>query len=49
MPTDLLLVLVISVVAVSPLVARASRLPTPTVQFLLGCLLAALPETGRLN
>lgn len=49
MPTELLLVLVISVVAVSPLVGRASRLPTPTVQFLLGCLLAALPATGRLS
>src|SRR4051812_40948958 len=49
MPTDVLLVVVITVVAVSPWLARASRLPVPTVQFLLGCLLAALPVARRLS
>lgn len=49
MPTDVLLVVVITVVAVSPWLARATRLPVPTVQFLLGCLLAALPVARRLT
>jgi CPA1 family monovalent cation:H+ antiporter len=48
-PTDVLLVVVITVVAVSPWLARLSRLPVPTVQFLLGCLLAALPVARRLT
>src|SRR4051812_45645272 len=49
MPTDLLLVIVLATVTLSPWLARLSRLPVPTVQFLLGCLLAALPATGRLH
>lgn len=49
MPTDVLLVVVITVVAVSPWLARVSRLPVPTVQFLLGCLLAAVPAAGNLT
>src|SRR4051812_25772532 len=49
MPTDLLLVIVLATVTLSPWLARLSRLPVPTVQFLLGCLLAALPATGQLH
>lgn len=49
MPTDVLLVVVITVVAVSPWLARLAHLPVPTVQFVLGCLLAALPAAGRLT
>jgi Na+/H+ antiporter len=48
MPTDVLLVVVVTVVAVSPWLARVSRLPVPTVQFLVGCLLAALPAARNL-
>ena len=47
MPTDVLLVVVLTVVAASPWLARVTRLPVPTVQFLLGCLLAALPAASR--
>jgi Na+/H+ antiporter len=47
MPTDVLLVVVITGVAVSPWLARVTHLPVPTVQFLLGCLLAALPVANR--
>lgn len=49
MPTDVLLVVVITGVAVSPWLARVSRLPVPTTQFLLGCLLAALPAARDLT
>jgi Na+/H+ antiporter len=48
-PTDVLLVVVITVVAASPWLARVSHLPVPTVQFLLGCLLAALPAAKYLT
>jgi CPA1 family monovalent cation:H+ antiporter len=48
-PTDVLLVVVITVVAVSPWLARVTHLPVPTIQFLLGCLLAALPAAGGLT
>jgi CPA1 family monovalent cation:H+ antiporter len=48
-PTDVLLVVVITVVAASPWLARVSRLPVPTVQFLLGCLLTALPAARGLT
>jgi monovalent cation/hydrogen antiporter len=48
-PTDVLLVVVLTVVAVSPWLARLAHLPVPTVQFLLGCLLAGLPVAGRLS
>lgn len=49
MSTAVLLVIVLCAVTVSPWAARTSRLPAPTVQFLLGCLLAAVPATGRLQ
>ena len=48
MPTDVLLVVLLTTVTISPYLARLTRLPLPTAQFLLGCLLAALPATSQL-
>ncbi|MDQ1732364.1 MAG: monovalent cation/hydrogen antiporter [Pseudonocardiales bacterium] len=49
MPTDVLLVVLLTTVTVSPWFARLTRLPLPTAQFLLGCVLAALPAAGQLH
>jgi monovalent cation/hydrogen antiporter len=48
MQTDVLLIVVLSTVTVSPWLARVLHLPVPTVQFLLGCLLASVPAAGKL-
>ena len=49
MKTDVLLVAVLSVVALSPWLGRVTRLPVPTVQFVCGCLLAIVPAAGLVN
>jgi CPA1 family monovalent cation:H+ antiporter len=48
MPTDALLVFLLTAVTVSPWIARIAHLPLPTTQFLLGCALAVLPSAGRI-
>ena len=49
MSTHVLLVLTTAVVALAPAMARRAHLPAPSVLFLLGCALAALPLGGQVH
>ncbi|GAA2903158.1 putative Na(+)/H(+) exchanger [Actinoplanes cyaneus] len=49
MQVQLLLVTMVCLIAVSPALARLIRLPAPTILFLAGCLLSAVPAAAHVE
>ncbi|GAB7043931.1 Na+/H+ antiporter [Catenuloplanes sp. NPDC020197] len=49
MQVQLLLVMMVCLIAVSPALARLVRLPAPTILFLAGCLLSAVPAAAHVE
>lgn len=46
---QLLLVVIVCLIALSPALARLARLPAPTILFVAGCVLSAVPATAHLT